>query len=354
MMGSLLRNTIHHALSRLFRRPSRPRAPPGMNISYVLDSVLNQGGLRPLDTESFQENDAVQPLRVVSSCVWTNGTLDTKCFGTDDYDSVVSKTGRQGLFACMEASMTVPGATGPPVYIHNPHDPSASEDGCFFDAFCFEPLPYRSAVQEGATHVLVFQTRPAGYKAKTQPGVYEKGVAPVYFNSHQQPTVANFFRNGGQQYRYLEDYLTMEEGQQSPREPIAIPPTQLQYGLPNQPVSHTDVKKWRKAHLMPIAVPHGTPELPTLEQDPQKVLEAVRQGFAAAYDLLAPAMDLDDDIKTVSGSRAAELVFPSPDDTNTPQQLRNDATTLLQHLPGMRHAGMTPLVHALHSATQNV
>ena len=185
-------------------------------------------------------------------------------------------------------------------------------DGCFFDAFCFEPLPYRSAVKEGATHVLVLQTRPAGYNAKTQPTLYERGIAPLYFHSHQQPAVARFFQNQGQQYRYMEDYLTMEHGQQSLREPIAIPPIDLQYGIVNATAAeHTEdsnVRAWPKAHVLPVALPRNTPELSTLENDPLKVLEAVRQGYAAAYNIFAPAV-LDSPAPT--GQQAAERLFPN-------------------------------------------
>jgi hypothetical protein len=32
-----------------------------------------------------------------------------------------------------------------------------------FDAFCYEPIPYRSAVKDGATHVLALRSRPEGF-----------------------------------------------------------------------------------------------------------------------------------------------------------------------------------------------
>jgi tRNA-binding EMAP/Myf-like protein len=87
---------------------------PGMNISFVLDGIMGQDhGIRPLDMETFQQNDAKQPLRVVSSIVDPEtGRLYSKCFGTRDFFNVaaVKKTdgSRRGLFACLEASMTVP------------------------------------------------------------------------------------------------------------------------------------------------------------------------------------------------------------------------------------------------------
>jgi hypothetical protein len=87
---------------------------PGMNISFVLDGIMGQDhGIRPLDMETFQLNDAKQPLRVVSSIVdRETGRLYSKSFGTRDFFNVtaVEKAdgSRKGLFACLEASMTVP------------------------------------------------------------------------------------------------------------------------------------------------------------------------------------------------------------------------------------------------------
>jgi hypothetical protein len=112
---------------------------PGMNLSYVLDTILPETGLRPLDMESFYYHDRHhQKLRVASSCVDLEGNLHSTCFGTDDFtNQTVSDTGRTGLFACMEASMTVPGATGPPVGITRQRGDNSTSIKAF-DAFCFE------------------------------------------------------------------------------------------------------------------------------------------------------------------------------------------------------------------------
>jgi len=287
---------------------SKMRALPGMNISFVLDGIMNETtGLRPLDLQSFQRNDALQPLRVASSCV-ENGKLFSKCFGTEDFFGIPNVTGacsspdRKGLFACLQASMTVPGATGPPVNIYSPRTNMTVPS---FDAFCFEPLPYRSAVKEGATHVLVLRSRPEGFQAKTQPGIYERGVAPLYFQTHGQEEVAAFFNRGGQQYLYLEDLMTLEDGKNCKGgKQVLVPPPELFYGT-NE--IQADPSQFSKAHVLPIVVPRGTKELPTLEQRKDEVLQAVRGGFAIAFDLLAPAVGLD---LGVSGCRVAELVFP--------------------------------------------
>ena len=304
-------------------------AQHGMNISFVLDGILcNKTGLRPLDIELFHINDKVQPLHIVSSVVKEDSTtLETICYNSKDGDfsndtkSIKRNNGddvdRYGLFACLQASMTVPGAAGPPVQILR------SKDNCTaihnsFDAFCFEPIPYRSAVKDGATHVLVLRSRPDGCLVKTKRGVYEKTIAPLYFKQNALPSAADYFKVGGQQFRYLEDFMTLDEGRCS--KDVLIPPTDIIYGAPEE----TDMKdntKWKRAHLLPIVVPESKPELPALEQGQDEVLNAVRDGFAAAFDVLAPividdldALDIVDNTNSSSvgtiGDRVAELIFP--------------------------------------------
>lgn len=109
-----LKDTSMDAAAAVEEGTSVVPPPPGMNISFVLDGILGQEyGIRPLDTETFRQNDAKQPLRVVSSAIDPEtGRLYSKCFGTEDFfgDTAVEKADgtRRGLFACLEASMTVP------------------------------------------------------------------------------------------------------------------------------------------------------------------------------------------------------------------------------------------------------
>lgn len=334
------------ALSRVLPKFGT-HAPPGMNISFVLDGVMGEAdGLRPLDWHAFRANDARQPLRVASSYV-QDGKLRTKCFGRKNFfpghaEFVRRADGRRhGLYACLEASMTVPGAAGDPVRMvdnrrgggsdndDNDVDNKERRGVPFFDAFCFEPLPYRSAVAEGATHVLVLCSRPEGFQPKTVPGVYERGVASMYFQSHGEPRVAEFFERGGQQYIYAEDLLTLEEGKRAgllPQPPqhsgaahvaggIRVPPPEILYGVDRDEralATATNRANWRQAHLFPLKVPIGTKELPSLEQNRDAVGEAVREGFAAAFDLLAPAIGLELD-EGLTGMEVARILFP-PDE----------------------------------------
>ena len=60
--------------------------------------------------------------------------------------------------------------------------------------------------------------------------------------------------------------------------------------------------------MLPVQVPPETSELGTLEQDKDAVLQAVRGGYSAAFDLLAPIVGLA--LKDISGAEAAKLMFP--------------------------------------------
>jgi predicted patatin/cPLA2 family phospholipase len=345
MIKSLASSLVDVLVNSVRRENANARSPaqlnPGMNISFVLDGIMGQDhGIRPLDFETFRQNDAKQPLRVVSSAIDPEtGRLFSKCFGTTDFFSETAVEtvdgSRNGLFACLQASMTVPGATGPPVNIRQPNS-----DKVFpcFDAFCFEPIPYRSAVEEGASHVLVLSSRPEDFQPVTRPGIYETGVAPIWFHSHGHGAVADFFDKGGQQYLYAEDLLALEEAKtkkilfpgDEENQRVAVPPAEILYGVPETPAvknlkENRDVV-WKRAHLMPLRVPRGHRELPTLEQGKDAVLEAVRGGFATAFDSLSSIVNLDH----IRGADAAMLVFPEDEDWNESEILGS-----VMQIPGM-------------------
>ena len=58
----------------------------------------------------------------------------------------------------MRASMLLPGICGPTITLES----MGGEKEPLADAMLFEPIPYRAALAEGATHVLVLRTRPDG------------------------------------------------------------------------------------------------------------------------------------------------------------------------------------------------
>ncbi len=307
---------------------------PAMNISYVLDDIMcPDNGLRALDYETFTINDERQNLRICTSTV-RDGKLETHCMGSrtmDFFDKVDEETGevlerattmlsndRHGFFACLETSMLVPTATGPPRTLLRHKDAGTDIGTHCFDAFCFEPIPYRSAVAEGATHVLALKSKPDGVSIPTKPGLFETTFAPIYFNTNGFPEVATYFENGGQQYVYTEDYLTLDEGKSHTiddhKDGVLIPPQKILYGIEQDDEAKmlaSNRDGWKRAHLLPIAVPAGKPELSNVSVDEDEVLEAVRLGFASAFDLLAPFANIGDIGlgEHLDGERVAELLF---------------------------------------------
>lgn len=327
----MITNLASLGLGRILKNEGLSSTPPGMNISFVLDGILGDDhGLRPLDIDAFKENGQHQKLRVVSSCVDPQtGKLYSRCFGNDDFfhedfAMVRADQKRKGIFACLQASMTVPGATGPPVElvrkssIKNNATTLIENPLPCFDAFCFEPIPYRSAVEEGATHVVVLASRPEDFVPPTKPSIYETGIAPLYFNSHGQQKVSKFFAEGGQQYLYAEDLLLLEQAKQPTEDGVLVPPPEILYGVDRTNDINSNIRNreenWNRAHLYPLRVPKGYKELSTLEQDKDKVLEAVRDGFMTAFDALKDIVGLE----SYKGEDVAKLVFPSSDDDETP------------------------------------
>jgi len=325
LASSLATNLLDQAAnSTIFSK----KMNPAMNISFVLDSIMDpEKGLRPLDMEVFKLNDQKQQLRIVTSTV-RDGKMETHCLGSknlDFFDEIDSDSGavierattmangkRHGLFACLETSMTVPTATGPPLPLLRNKDAKSSIISRCFDAFCYEPIPYRSAVQEGATHVLVLKTRPRGNPIGTKPGLFEKVFAPMYFDGNDMPQVSKFFENGGQQYIYAEDYLTLDEGKRAGKEGVLCPPQKILYGVDRDEEALHYIKnqnEWNRAHLLPVECPPGTPELSPLSVDTNEVLEAVQHGFAVAFDMLAPSTGIELN-SHLNGKRVAELLFP--------------------------------------------
>lgn len=182
-----------------------------------------------------------------------------------------------------------------------------------------EAIPYRSAVANGATHVLVLRSRPDGCVLETKPYSYEKIVAPVYFRRNGVPLMGEFFEKGGSQYRYVEDVMTLDEGlaegcQPGSSKPVKVPPTDILFGTDDHNNIVVEPESWSEAHLLPVVCKAGTQETPTLTQEKAEVVDAVRAGYVAAFDMLAPIADLLFDPKDVDSSKVAEMLFPLTDE----------------------------------------
>ncbi len=121
-------------LRRLLTR--RTDLPPALNLSYLIDHVMQS--VHPLDFDKVIQSDI--PLKVVASSIDSLGPILLTDF--KDKDDLVTS---------LRASATVPEVAGGPV-VHRGHR--------LVDAAVFEAIPFRSAIADGCTHVLVLCTRP--------------------------------------------------------------------------------------------------------------------------------------------------------------------------------------------------
>ena len=180
----------------------------------------------------------------------------------------------------MHASMLLPGIAGSVMNIgrtnkteqlqqilRNNKDSLLDEFEPLVDALIYEPLPYRSAVVEGATHVGELRTRPDGADVLGKPSsFFEKLMMQQFFlRKNRLPNI----------YKRMRRH------------------------------DSTDYKDTTLPHLLPIAMPPGSAEITRLETRRENILEGVRRGFARAYNAL-----VEDSRERGTGMIVAKQCFP--------------------------------------------
>ncbi|CAN0455257.1 unnamed protein product, partial [Ectocarpus sp. 12 AP-2014] len=151
------------------------------------------------------------------------------------------------------------------------------------DAMVFEPLPYRSAIEDGCTDVVVLCTRPEGSQVLgKKPSIYESRVVKKFFEQHDDPDTTSGISNYLQQLEHLrvyaEDALVLGEGS---RTGVA------------QAAPKGGAGEGREAFLLAIAPAAASKEVGQLEMDRRVILQGCRDGFAACYDaFVGPAKSL--------------------------------------------------------------
>ncbi len=178
-----------------------------INLKYLLDDIM--GNLQRLDWETFVHNEQVQPLHIIATNVRNLSSIILSRDRGHFYDF-------QSLLQCMRASMLVPGLTGPMMALNPFHltpysytKTSIHVDPAFTplcDAFLTEPMPYRSAMIDGATHIIMLRTRPdpcptLGHK----PGIFETIVGKKFFHSYQEQAAVDWLLTQSLDCIYAED-----------------------------------------------------------------------------------------------------------------------------------------------------
>ena len=195
---------------------------------------------------------------------------------------------------CMHASCLLPGIAGPlmnidkdtkEITLGNKAQKKNPNSEPLADALFYEPMPFRSAIAEGATHVISLRTRPDGTDVTGKPSFFEKLIFRRFFMRKNKLPKA---------YRHLLDYKH-----------------KLIYGrdvLAMNEMAHDfdrDYTDTSKPHVLTVALPPGSPEVGRLETGREAIFEGVRRGFARAYDAL-----VEDPGERGRGAEIAKEYFP--------------------------------------------
>jgi len=247
---------------------------------------------KPLDWDTFEEMQKAQPLKVVAS-----GLKSERAFVMDMEKGSFSNI--EELARCMHASCLLPGVAGPLMNMKSPQANGTqlrydmtpmnnyNEDGYepLADALLYEPLPYRVATAEGATHVVCLRSRPDGVDVTGKTTIVEKLILWRFFlRKNSLRKVYEYMRNGFHKRRYGEQVL------------------ELNRGANDIGRNYTDTAE---PHLLPIAAPPGSAVIKNLETGREAIFEGVRLGFARCYDAL-----VEDPDQRGKGTAIAKEVFP--------------------------------------------
>jgi len=229
---------------RLLWKPlvgKRLRIPPVLHLDLLLDGVMLRS--KRLDWNQFWNNHQNQALKPVATCLLT-GTSTVL-----DHFTSLSK-----LLDALRASARVPGIAGDPVRIEGM--------GIYGDAILSEPLPFRSAMKDGCTHILVLRTRPENCPILTKPGIFEKYIAKSAFMEAGLVDMAEFIGAGKQLDIYAKELKFLEE---------------------QRKLAHD---KQDGPHVTYLAPPPHHKEVQSLEVRSERIFEAAKEGFATAYEAL--------------------------------------------------------------------
>ena len=267
----------------------RNHGKPVLDLSYLLKTTMQEK--KPLDWETFEKMQKVQPLKVMAS-----GLKSQKAIVMDMERG--SFTSLKELAHCMQASCLLPGVAGPVMNLIHGNTTSIEQPSMFArnkvkgadyepmaDALMFEPLPFRTAVSEGATHVICLRSRPDGVDVTGKSSLFERLIVRRFFirkNKLQQAYL--YMKKHLHKKRYAEDVIVLNEGAHD---------------------ANRDYSDTTKPHLLPIAVPPGSAEVTRLETGREPIFEGVRRGFARAYDVL-----VEDPEQRGKGALVCKQVFP--------------------------------------------
>lgn len=279
---------------------TRPRfGKPVLNLDFLLKETVQEK--KPLDWEKFLEMQEVQPIKVIAS-------------GLKSEKSVVFEMANGGFSnieeftAAAHGSCLLPGIAGPPMN----HD-SNSADKKFFiesnvhqpgveplaDALVFEALPYQTAIDEGATDVVVLRSRPDGVDVTGKTSIFEKLIFYRFFKRKNKfGNIYRYMRRHQQKKLYGRLVLELNEA----------------------------TKAEGDKQMMAIAVAPGSKEVTRLEKRREEIFDGVRRGFARAYDAL-----VEDVNERGRGAEVAKQVLPDEILDYDPLEINAGSMSAFEH-----------------------
>ncbi len=126
-------------------------ARPMLSLDYLLEEVVKRE--KALDCEKILQSGIAR--RVVASALARHETVAVGEFRDSDH-----------LFTALRASATIPLVAGMPVKLDGDE---------LVDAILSEPIPFKTAVDEGCTHLLCLLTRPRGDRPDS-PTFYDRWI----------------------------------------------------------------------------------------------------------------------------------------------------------------------------------
>lgn len=270
----------------IFRRNN---GKPVLDLNYLLNTTMQEN--KPLDWETFEEMQKVQPLKVMAS-----GLKSERAFIMDMEKGSFSNI--EEMACCMRASCLLPGVAGPVMNMKSPDKdgkqqydmkPRNNQKGDDYeplaDALLFEPLPYRAAISEGATHVICLRSRPDGVDVTGKSSIFERMIVRRFLlRKNRLRNAYEYMRKHFHKRLYAEQVLELNEAANDLNRP------------------YSDISK---PHVLAIAAPPGSPEVARLETGREAIFEGVRRGFARCYDAL-----VEDPDQRGKGMEVAKEVFP--------------------------------------------
>lgn len=250
---------------------TRPKhGKPVLNLPFLLKTTMQE--TKPLDWGKLVEMQKKIPLKVVVSDLKAEKSLALDMEG--GYFNSLSE-----LTDCMHASCLLPGIAGPVMNLdrraigkRSPlrkyvlgDNVKGSEYRPMADALIYEPLPFRSALADGATHVVVVRSRPDGVDVTGKGSVFENLIFRRFFlRKNRLPRIFHRMKRQLHKGQYAKDVLRLNK----------------------EAYSERHYRDTSSPHLLAVAAPPGSPEVTRLETGREAIFEGLRRGFARAYDCL--------------------------------------------------------------------